>query len=165
VDESGELPSIRLLKKWPTPSRTAETLLIRRDGNDVLFLNDLKFQKDAALNLRIPLNNRNVPAVEAALGKEGIVEGIDYRGVPVVADLRTVPDSPWFLVARMDMEEIYAPLRERLWWMIIIIGALLLSAGASVGYVLAPATKSFLSGAVQNGGSAAGKRRKISDHF
>ena len=124
-----------LIKKWPTPSRTAETLLIRRDGNDVLFLNDLKFQKDAALNLRIPLNNRNVPAVEAALGKEGIVEGIDYRGVPVVADLRTVPDSPWFLVARMDMEEIYAPLRERLWWMIIIIGALLLSAGASVGYV------------------------------
>jgi PAS domain S-box-containing protein len=124
-----------LIKKWPIPSRTAESLIIRKDGNDALFLNDLKYQKDAALNLRISLNNRNVPAVEAALGKEGICEGIDYRGVPVVADVRTVPDSPWFLVARMDMQEVYAPLRERLWWMIIIIGALLLSAGASVAYV------------------------------
>ena len=32
------------IKRWPTPSQTAETLLVRRDGNDVLFLNELKFQ-------------------------------------------------------------------------------------------------------------------------
>ena len=32
----------------PTPSRTAETLLVRRDGNDVLFLNGFKFDKNTA---------------------------------------------------------------------------------------------------------------------
>ncbi len=124
-----------LIKKWPTPTRTSETLIIRRDGNDALFLNDLKFHKDAALNLRIPLESKDVPAVRAALGQTGIVEGIDYRGVPVIADVRAVPDSPWFLVARMDMEEVYAPLKERLWLMIILVGALLGGAGASVGFV------------------------------
>jgi PAS domain S-box-containing protein len=33
------------------------------------------------------------------------------------------------------MEEVYAPLRERLWLMIILVGALLGGAGASVGFV------------------------------
>jgi CheY-like chemotaxis protein len=31
-----------LIQSWPTPSQTAETLLIRRDGDEVLFLNDLR---------------------------------------------------------------------------------------------------------------------------
>jgi len=124
-----------LIQKWPTPSKTSETLIIRRDGNDALFLNDLKFHKDAALNLRIPLTSKDVLAVKAALGIEGIVEGIDYRGEQVVGVVRAVPDSPWFLIARMDMEEVYSPLRERLLLMIILVCALLVGAGASVGLV------------------------------
>jgi PAS domain S-box-containing protein len=123
------------INRWPTPSQTAETQLIRRDGNDALFLNDLKFKKGAALSLRIPLESSDAPAVKAALGQEGIVEGIDYRGVPVIADVRAIPDSPWFLVARMDISEVYGPLRERLGMVVLFICALLLSAGAGVGLV------------------------------
>ena len=124
-----------VISRWPTPSRTAETLLVRRDGNDALFLNELKFQTNAALELRIPLERTNVPAVKAVLGQEGIVEGTDYRGEPVVAALRAIPDSPWSMVARMDIAEVYAPLRERLWLTVLLMGALLLGAGASVGLV------------------------------
>ena len=124
-----------IIKKWPTPSRTSETLIIRREGNEALFLNDLKFHSDAALNLRIPLVNKDVPAVKAALGQTGIVEGLDYRGIPVIADVRAVRNSPWFIIAKMDMEEMNAPLRERLWMMVILIGALLGSVGACVGLV------------------------------
>lgn len=124
-----------IIEKWPTPSRTSETLITRREGNGALYLNDLKFQKDAALSLRIPLGRKDVPAVKAVLGETGIVEGIDYRGVRVIADVIAVPDSPWFLVARMDMEEMNAPLRERLLLIIIIVGALFIGAGSSVGFV------------------------------
>ncbi len=123
------------INRWPTPSRSAETLLVRRDGNDAVYLNEPEFQKNTALNLRIPLEKTDVPAVKAALGREGIVEGSDYRGVRVVACLRAVPDSPWFLVARMDTAEAYAPLRERRGLMIALIGALLLGAGAGVGLI------------------------------
>jgi PAS domain S-box-containing protein len=122
-----------LIKKWPTPSRTSETLIIRKDGSDALFLNDPKFHSDAVLNLRIPLAGNDAPAVKAALGQTGIVEGLDYRGVPVIADVRAVPNSPWFIVAKMDMEEMNEPLKERLWMTIILIGALLGTAGAGVG--------------------------------
>ena len=123
------------IQDWPTPSKTPETLLIRREGNEVVFLNELKFQKDTALTLRIPLESRDVPAVKAALGEEGIVEGIDYRGVPVVAAVRAVPDSPWFLVARMDAAEVDAPMRGRLWLTVLLLGVLLFAAAASVGLV------------------------------
>lgn len=126
-----------LIQSWPVDSRTAETLLVRREGDDVLFLNELKFRKNTALNLRFPLNqSHDLPAAMAVLGIEGIVEGRDYRGVPVVACVRAIPDSPWFLVARMDISEVYAPLRERLWIIIILVGSLLIGTGAGIGFIL-----------------------------
>jgi PAS domain S-box-containing protein len=121
------------ISRWPTPSPTAETLLVRHDGDDVLFLNELRFQKNTVLVLRSPLTKKEMPSVMAALGQEGIVEGVDYRGVAVVAAVRAVPDSPWFLVARMDASEVYAPVMERLWIVIMLVGALLLGAGAALG--------------------------------
>ena len=102
------------IRYWPTPSQTAETLLVRREGNEAVFLNDLRFQQDTALKLRVPLEKVELPAVKAILGQEGIVEGKDYRDVPVIAAVRTIPDSPWFLAARMDLSEVYGPLKERL---------------------------------------------------
>ena len=124
------------LQHWPTYSRTAETLLVRRKGSDVLFLNELRFQKDTALILRISMERRDLPSVMAALGREGIVEGRDYRGIPAIAYLSPIPGSPWFLVARMDLAEVYAPWRERLWIIISFVGALLVGAGAVVALIL-----------------------------
>lgn len=124
-----------LISRWPTPSRTAETLLVRRDGDDVHFLNELKFRRDAALNLRIPLSHRDVPAVQAVLGRRGIVEGRDYRNEPVIAYLAAVPNSPWFMVARMDQSEVFAPLKQRLFLLIGMVVVLLLGAGAALAFV------------------------------
>jgi len=125
-----------LISHWPSPSRTAETLLVRRDGNDVLVLNELKIHRNTALTLRVPLaSNSEQPAVKAVLGKKGIVEGRDFRGKPVLADVREVPDSPWFVVARMDLSEVYGPAREQLWWMVFLVCVLLLAAGTGVGLV------------------------------
>ncbi len=123
------------LQRWPEPSETAETLLIRREGKDALYLNELKFRKNTALTLRIPLSSQDVPAVKAVLGGKGIVEGRDYRDVPVLAAVRAIPGSPWFLVARMDVAEVYGPMRETLWLIILIVGALLAGAGAGVALI------------------------------
>lgn len=120
------------IQRWPTPAKTAETLLVRRAGNRVEFLNELKFQKDTALRLSFPLSRSDLPAARAAMGEEGVMEGIDYRGKNVIAALKTIPDSPWFMVARMDKEEIYAPLRTRLWLLIATIGVCIVAAGLIV---------------------------------
>lgn len=122
-----------LIKRWPAPSNTAETLLVRREGNEAVFLNELRFRKNSALILRIPFTRTDIPLVRAALGYEGIMEGKDYRGVPVIAYIEPVPNSPWFLIARMDTSEVYAPVRERLWITIILVTALLAGAGGVIG--------------------------------
>jgi len=116
-----------LINTWPTLSRSAETLILRREGDSVLFLNELRFRKNTALNLRFSLNEASLPAARAALGYVGIFLGLDYRGVNVISALRKIPDSPWFMVARMDLIEVYAPLRDRLWQMIALIVILILS--------------------------------------
>ena len=121
------------INRWPTPSKTAETLLIRGEGNDALILNELKFQKNTALKLRIPIEKTEILSVKAVLGQQRVIEGKDYRGVPVIGYIHAVPDSPWFLVARMDTSEVYTPLRERLWLIIVLIASLLLSASTGVG--------------------------------
>jgi PAS domain S-box-containing protein len=120
------------IKRWPTPSLPAETLLLRREGNDVLCLNELQSRTDAALKLRFSLKNTNSAAVKVVLGQKGIVEARDALGAPVLAALYAIPDSPWFLVTRMDTAKVYAPLGERLRLTILIVSLLLISAGAGI---------------------------------
>ena len=102
-----------LICSWPVPSQSAETLLVRVEGEEVLFLNDLRFRPGAALSFRLPLSRTELPSVQAALGKQGMFEGRDYRGVKVLADLRPIPGSPWFMVAKVDLAEILAEARYR----------------------------------------------------
>lgn len=118
-----------LIQKWPMPSRTAETLLVRREGDEVVFLNDLRHSTNPALALRISIHQKALPAARAARGEVGVRDGVDYRGVPVLAAMRAVPDSPWFLVAKVDREEIYAPLRKQVWLAGLLTGALALAGG------------------------------------
>ncbi len=96
-----------LVQSWPTPSRTAETLLVRRQGDSVAYLNELRHRKGTALRFSLPLK-QSLPAARAAHGVETTMEGIDYRGIPVLAATRNVPDSSWALVAKMDQAESYA---------------------------------------------------------
>lgn len=107
-----------IIRSWPLPSFSGETLLVRRDGSDVLYLNALRFMPDATLRFRIPLTRTDVPAVRAALGQEGVFEGTDYRGATVQAATRTIPDSSWAIVAKIDMQEMLAPVSQRIWYVV-----------------------------------------------
>ncbi|HWB97806.1 MAG TPA: PAS domain-containing protein, partial [Bryobacteraceae bacterium] len=71
----------------------------------------------------------------AVLGREGIVEGTDYRGMKVVACLRHVPDTPWSLVAKVDAEEVYAPLRQDSLIFAVLVALLILGSAAMVGWI------------------------------
>ncbi len=123
------------IQRWPYNSKSGETLLIRREGNDVVFINQLRFNDHAALQLRFDIaKNLNVPAVKAVLGQEGIVEGIDYRGVNVMSFIHAVPGTAWFIVTKMDNSEIYSSYRERGVIVVVAIILLVLSAGVTIGF-------------------------------
>lgn len=115
-----------LIQNWPVPSKSAETLLVRREGGDVLFLNDLRHRKDAALALRLPADTSSLPAAMAVRGVEGVVEGTDYRGVRVLSVIRPLQGTPWFMIAKEDLSEILVPLRIRMAFLVFVLVVLCL---------------------------------------
>lgn len=102
-----------IVQMWPTASETAETLLVQKEADNVLFLNELRHRSNTALSLRTPLTETHLPSAHALLGKTGMFSGKDYRGVSVLADLRPIPDSPWFMVTKVDSDEILREARYR----------------------------------------------------
>jgi PAS domain S-box-containing protein len=119
-----------LIMSWPVLSASAETLLVRREGDKVLFLNELRHRQDTALKLSIPLTRTEVPAVAAVLGAKGVVSGTDYRGVEVISVVQNIPDSPWFLVAKVDTAELFAGWRFRSRLILaLILGAIMAAVG------------------------------------
>lgn len=99
-----------LIQSWPTSSSTAETLLVMRQGDSVLFLNDLIHKKKTDVPFLRPITAHNMPAVRAALGQEGSFEGLDYRNQAVLCATRTIPGTTWGLVAKIDVSEVLLPL-------------------------------------------------------
>ena len=124
-----------LVAEWPLPSDTAEALLVRRDGNDALFLNELRHRRGSALAVRVPLGSTDVPAVRALRGQTGVVEGPDYRGVPVFAAITPVEGSGWFVISKIDSAEALAPARARG----ALVVAVLLAAALALGFAFVAA--------------------------
>ncbi|MBU1733598.1 MAG: PAS domain S-box protein [Gammaproteobacteria bacterium] len=96
-----------LVQSWPVPSQSAETLLIRLDGDQLTHLSKPRHAKDESY-----FKSRTVrpdsPGYLAFRGKSGEVEGKDYRGIRVVASVRPVPGTPWHMISKVDSTEIYA---------------------------------------------------------
>jgi PAS domain S-box-containing protein len=103
-----------VLQTWPMPRKSAEVMLATVRNNQAIILNELRYRTNTALKLSLPLDRRTMPVAMAAHGTRGVVEGIDYRGVPVLAAIHDIPGNPsWFLIAKVDASEVYAPLSER----------------------------------------------------
>ncbi len=115
-----------LIQQWPTKSETAETLIARKENDSVVFLNELRHTKNTALKLKIPLSQQDIPVVKAATGFSGIFEGIDYRGIDVIAEIRPVPKTNWFMIAKIDKSEVYSELNF-LFWLIFMLVFLLIT--------------------------------------
>jgi PAS domain S-box-containing protein len=110
-----------LIQTWPTASRSAETLLVRRDGDSVLFLNDLRYRQGTSLNLRLPLSSLALPAAAAVReNRVQTLEGRDYRDVPVLAAVRPVRGTDWLLVAKVDLSEVQRPLYQLVLWVALV---------------------------------------------
>lgn len=125
-----------LVQSWPSSSPSAETLIFRREGDEILFLNDLRHIDNTALQMRLPIDeNPRYPATMAAEGIEGVVEGIDYRGVPVLGAISRVPGTPWYMVAKVDQKEIYAPLHQQAWMITLTICLLIVVATLVISLV------------------------------
>lgn len=124
-----------LIQRWPLHSRTAELLLVRREGDEVVILNEPRHLPGAPLALRRPLHEALLPAAMGLLGEIGVQRGIDYRGVPVLAAMRPIPGSTWLLVAKIDLSEVYEPVRREAFQSGLLMVLLLVTLGLGSSFV------------------------------
>lgn len=150
-----------LINIWPSESETAETLLIEKIGDEVVYLNDLKHLKNTALKLKFKLDNDSIPAVKAVKGAKGIVEGNDYRKVPVLAFIEPIPGTDWILISKKDESEIYSDINVSSLWVAILILLVLSTAGVVLSLFWSRQKEKFLHNIVD----AERKRVALIGHF
>ncbi|HXE37838.1 MAG TPA: PAS domain-containing protein, partial [Azonexus sp.] len=125
------------LETWPVPSSSAESVLFRQDGEQIVFLNELRHRKDSAGKLRFPVANTELLATKLLRGEAAVGEAItgrDYRNVPVIGVIRAIAGTDWFMIAKMDRAELYQEVFKNAAW-VALVGLLCLFV-AGVGSVV-----------------------------
>ncbi|MCU0461888.1 MAG: PAS domain S-box protein [Bacteroidales bacterium] len=124
-----------LIKSWPVVSKTAESLLFRREGDDVVYLNELRFRENTEMALRLPVTEDKLPAAMALQGIQEASDAVDYRGVSVIATMKKVPETLWYLVAKVDRKEALYRLRRQTSLTAFSMALLVLTTGFFLGFI------------------------------
>ncbi|MCW5548621.1 MAG: PAS domain S-box protein [Opitutaceae bacterium] len=124
-----------MLETWATPNKTAETLLVRREGDRVRYLSPLRFSEQAPLEFTLPLDRADLTSARAVLGARGVISGVDYRGEPVLSAAQGIDGTDWVLIARIDQAEAEAPLLREQLTVLLQAATLLAGLGILAGFL------------------------------
>lgn len=121
-------------QSWPVPSDSSEALLLRVEGNDVVFITPPRRSDARPTERRIPLADTALSSLrDRKNGDGGIFEGRDFRGIEVLAAFEAVPGTPWHIEAKTDTEVVLRPLRRQAGQ---IFAMVLLAVGISALFVV-----------------------------
>ncbi|MDH5365515.1 MAG: PAS domain S-box protein [Cyclobacteriaceae bacterium] len=99
--------------------KSGEVVLGTQDQSKtrILFLNPLKTNNNEILSPKEWENNiENATPIQLAIdGNNDAGKEFDYRGTPILAAWRNIPELNWGLVTKIDQSEIYAEIDELLW--------------------------------------------------
>ena len=123
-----------MLTTEPAPTRSGETLLVEKEGGDLVFLSPLRQGKEGPLRARWPLAQPGLAAIAALSGIETFGEFVDYRGVRVLAATRRLRNAPWGIVTKIDADEAFEAYDEEIrQTAAAAAGLLLAAAGVAFG--------------------------------
>lgn len=124
-----------LLKWWPVAAKTHETAIIQKEGDSIVYIGYQFVTKQGTLYKR-SLTDTTLPAVKAVLGNEGEIEGTDYRGRQVLASIHNIHNSPWYLIAKVDSDEVFQELYYRRTIIILVALLLIIASTGTLGLLL-----------------------------
>jgi PAS domain S-box-containing protein len=125
-----------LLNSWPSLSKSAESLLFRVEGDKIVFLSNLRHIQNQPPFITRNVDSPKLPASLAINGVTGTIDGIDYRNVAVVAAMNKIPGSPWYLVAKMDREEVLSELGFMTRMIYLILLLIVITSASIIGLIL-----------------------------
>jgi len=123
LEANAEKDLFPVLDTLPTPYRTMEALLFRREGDEALLLKSPRATPGAAMSQRLTLAQAGAPVVRALNRQEGFMRGPNHCGTEVFSFIRPVPDSPWWLAVEVEAAEVLS--RSRSYATLVLVAALL----------------------------------------
>jgi PAS domain S-box-containing protein len=101
-----------LLAAWPVPDSSGEAVLWRRVDDRLIAQSARRRQPDAAGRLSLPWRDSPLPLARVLRGEaraDEVLPGVDSDGHGVLATVRAIEGSDWWLVAQVDQHEVDAP--------------------------------------------------------
>ncbi len=93
--------------------KTGETILVKKkSNNEISFFSPLLNLSNKGVEPVKIGSKVAIPAQEAVQGKTGIGFSVDYRGEKVLSAWEYLPMLDWGMVAKVDIEEVYAPIKK-----------------------------------------------------
>ena len=132
-----------VIESWPGISQSAETVLLMKKGNYIINLSDNKHQHNSSLTMKLPLTKTENPAVQAVLGKRGILEGIDYKGDKVIGYAKFIENSPWFIISKVNRDELLSDVNYKTHTIIIVTFLLFIIVASFTLYIFNYRRKRF----------------------
>jgi PAS domain S-box-containing protein len=137
IDPEKEL--FPLISTWPTPGKTSECILFRFDGDSVTYLNGSRlagFDK----SITVPAGEMELIARNPPTEDKEVTTYKDYTGTEVVASVKQVPGTEWYLAAKKETPEILARFTREIAMLWLIMGFIYLAL-AIIGYLIIKSTR------------------------
>ena len=109
-----------LLSYWPDSKFYHEIKLVRNDGDSISILNEAQLAGKQPVIAKYSRDNPLIPSLLAAQGFKGVYEGIDSRGIKVLSYSSPVKGTPWFIVTKMNMSDVYRELNEDMFLLVLV---------------------------------------------
>jgi PAS domain S-box-containing protein len=137
IDPEKEL--FPLLSSWPTPGTTSECILFRFEGDSVVYLNGSRLAGYDKI-VKLPAGEMELSVLKPPPQDNEVKTYIDYTGTEVVASVKKVPGTEWFLAAKKGTPEILESFAREITMLWLIMG-LVYIALASIAYLIIKSTK------------------------
>ncbi len=100
------------LASWPVERMTAENILLYHDPRSTLYLSESKVKPDTIISFTSPSLKDEIGQSIPMSGSLMLSDSRDYRGQDVLAEIRHIDGTNWWLVCKIDKSELTAPLQK-----------------------------------------------------
>ncbi len=114
--------------------QSGETFIAKKEGDSARFLNPLRHNKTAILQMKVKFGSDTaLPIQKAVQGRSGQGLSLDYRSKEVIAAWRYIPSLNWGLVAKIDSEEAFQEIeKEKMFITLVALLSLILGGGIAI---------------------------------
>jgi PAS domain S-box-containing protein len=123
-----------LLREWPVPSRSGETVLWRQQGDQLVMQTEARpgVAADRTWTRATP-GLGPAQLLRGEIAEQQPVDGVDYSGVPVRGLVWRLRGTDWLMTVKLDRAEIDAPAWRRVAWISGLTASLLLALATGAG--------------------------------